>query len=68
MILPPASVKALTKSLASCHEVRPTVEFLKRLADAVPTYRDMADNLATQLEHLQTLCETALEADRAIGE
>ncbi len=67
MILTPAQQKAFAKGLAACNEVRPFIEWLEQVASVYPPVAEQVEALKVRMQHLNTLCEVAIEADRAVS-
>lgn len=56
----PQIVSALQRGLDAANAHRPTVEFIRRLAEVDPRYKEVADPLVSQLDHLQQVCESGM--------
>ncbi len=67
MILTPAQEREIQKALAGCNEVLSKLDYLQQIAEACPHIKERVDELVTKRDYLQTMCETALAANRAAG-
>lgn len=60
MILTPPQVNCFRNGQKVCREVLPKLEWLEKIAEVAPEYKDRVQEIREMHDHLNQLCECAL--------
>ena len=62
MTLTPSQVKVFKDGLAAVESVRPQVEWLKKVVEVAPEFKDRVQEVVDMCDHHEQLCTVALAA------